>query len=345
MAETALITVEDLLREAPDYNRFLNSMNGSENWWHWPSEIGKGSMYHMKLKPGLILAIGEFLLSEKITINFENKGGLFGETTNPVIFYYGLSGNTRYALDFKGGREELCFSKPGHSSIVYMPEWTGIMTPPTGKSVSWLSIFIDPQLLNTYRQAQENEFPKDLCDIAAGAEDNPFYQMSAAGLAIDMAIRQMLDCPYQGFLKCLYLESKALELITHSLARLACPENGKKKPFILRPQDIERVIHARELIQRDLQNPPKLLDLAKIVGLPHPKLNFGFREIFGTTFFDYLRQMRLNKAKSLLDDGRMNVTEAANAVGYSSLSHFAKSFKEYHGISPSAYLRIAPQKW
>lgn len=113
----------------------------------------------------------------------------------------------------------------------------------------------------------------------------------------------------------------------------------------MRPHDIERVHHARELVSRNFQNSPKLLDLARAVGLPHPKLNFCFREVYGTTIFGYLREMRLNKAKSLLDEGRMNVTEVAYEVGYSSLSHFAKAFREYNGAAPGNYLRKVSQKW
>ncbi|MCG8335964.1 MAG: helix-turn-helix domain-containing protein [Proteobacteria bacterium] len=41
----------------------------------------------------------------------------------------------------------------------------------------------------------------------------------------------------------------------------------------------------------------------------------------------------------------MNVTEVANAVGYSSLSHFAKSFKACYGAAPGSYLRTVPAKW
>ncbi len=101
----------------------------------------------------------------------------------------------------------------------------------------------------------------------------------------------------------------------------------------------------KKLVGRDFQNPSRLLELARAVGLPHPKLNFCFREVYGTTVFRYLRELLLNKAKSLLDEGRMNVTEVAYEVGYSSLSHFAKSFKDYHGTAPGNYLRKVSHRW
>ncbi len=113
----------------------------------------------------------------------------------------------------------------------------------------------------------------------------------------------------------------------------------------IRPQDVERVKHARALLCDNLQNPPTLLELARTVGLHHSKLNTGFRKIYGTTTFGYLRQARLVMARVFLDDGRMNVTETAFSVGYSSPSHLAKAFKEFCGTSPRTYLRAVDGKW
>ncbi|MFP4567016.1 MAG: helix-turn-helix transcriptional regulator [Spirochaetaceae bacterium] len=57
------------------------------------------------------------------------------------------------------------------------------------------------------------------------------------------------------------------------------------------------------------------------------KLKYGFREVFGTTVFGQLRNLRLEEARHLIEDGDHSVTEAAFAVGYSSLSHFARTFR------------------
>jgi len=135
-----------------------------------------------------------------------------------------------------------------------------------------------------------------------------------------------------------------LTMIAYKLKQSLSNNKKTQKTFILRPDDVERTRHAEELVRRNLENPPRLLELAGIVGLPHPKLNFCFRELYGTTVFGYLREMRLNKAKSLLDEGKMNVTEAAYTVGYSSLSHFAGSFKNHFGTAPGNYLREVSQR-
>ena len=62
-----------------------------------------------------------------------------------------------------------------------------------------------------------------------------------------------------------------------------------------------------------------------------------FAEHTGTTISRYLRNLRLERAAELLRSGRSNVTEAAMAVGYSSLSHFSKAFAEMFGVCPYVF--------
>jgi AraC-like DNA-binding protein len=59
--------------------------------------------------------------------------------------------------------------------------------------------------------------------------------------------------------------------------------------------------------------------------------------IFGTTVFGYLRQCRMEQARLLLLEGRMNVREAAQAVGYASQSRFAAVFRKTFGVNPKTF--------
>ncbi|MEJ2157126.1 MAG: helix-turn-helix transcriptional regulator [Desulfobacteraceae bacterium] len=79
--------------------------------------------------------------------------------------------------------------------------------------------------------------------------------------------------------------------------------------------------------------------MARAVGTTHTQLNRGFRRIYGTSVFGYLRKMRLEKARHLLEKGKMNVTEAAMAVGYNSLSSFSRAFSNHFGMKPMRYLK------
>jgi AraC-like DNA-binding protein len=136
----------------------------------------------------------------------------------------------------------------------------------------------------------------------------------------------------------LYLESKALELITYSMAQFVSPEATLKKDSVLGPDAIERVREARNVLIRNFENPPSLLELARQVGTNKTTLNQGFRKIFGTSAFDYLRIRRLERARELLESKKMNVTEAAFDVGYSQQSNFTKAFKNHFGTNPTDHL-------
>lgn len=50
------------------------------------------------------------------------------------------------------------------------------------------------------------------------------------------------------------------------------------------------------LLEREFQNPPQLTDLARSVGVSHPKLNACFRrQAYGVTIFDHLRKVRMDQ--------------------------------------------------
>jgi signal transduction histidine kinase/DNA-binding response OmpR family regulator len=58
----------------------------------------------------------------------------------------------------------------------------------------------------------------------------------------------------------------------------------------------------------------------------------------------HIQEVRLQQAKLLLEQDKMNVSEVAFAVGFDSLSHFSKSFKKYYGQTPSAFESNQRQK-
>jgi AraC-like DNA-binding protein len=140
----------------------------------------------------------------------------------------------------------------------------------------------------------------------------------------------------------MFLEVKAMELITHVLGQTVFTDSIHKNFSRLHSDDIERIHKARDILICNMENPPSLFQLARHVGLNEKKLNLGFRQVFGTTVFDYLRTYRLEKAKQLLNEGKMNVTEVAFEVGYVHHCSFSRSFTRHFGISPKAYFLERP---
>lgn len=108
--------------------------------------------------------------------------------------------------------------------------------------------------------------------------------------------------------------------------------------------DIDRIFRARELLISDLENPPRISDLAKRVSLNTSKLKAGFKEIYKDTIYGYLSNYRLDLTYNLILNDGLNVTEAATSIGYSSLSKFSIAFKKKFGINPSYLLKMRQNK-
>ena len=146
----------------------------------------------------------------------------------------------------------------------------------------------------------------------------------------------------------LWYEAKILELV--SLLLFAPVAVQTEEMFCDRQKRVnrERIEQVCAILARDLENPPTLEMLAAEVGCGAFHLSRTFSQHVGQTVPQYLRQLRLERAAQLLREGRCNVTEAAMAVGYSSLSHFSKAFWEAFGCCPGLYgnpkLRAVAQK-
>ncbi len=99
----------------------------------------------------------------------------------------------------------------------------------------------------------------------------------------------------------------------------------------------ERVARVREILEARIAEPPSLEEVSRMVGVSQFYLSRIFSQETRTTIPQFLKQLRMEKAAELLKAGTHNVTEAAFAVGYSSLGHFSKSFCEVMGCCPTLY--------
>ncbi|BBO83656.1 hypothetical protein DSCO28_42220 [Desulfosarcina ovata subsp. sediminis] len=103
--------------------------------------------------------------------------------------------------------------------------------------------------------------------------------------------------------------------------------------------DNKAIQKARLILIHHLETPPSLSELANAVGMSVSKLKMLFPKFFGMPPYEYLRKMRMQRAMDLLHQHGMNVTETAMAVGYSSISHFAKAFHRQYAVFPSQVRR------
>lgn len=146
-------------------------------------------------------------------------------------------------------------------------------------------------------------------------------------------INDMYRTSFQGHLKGLFLEVKAIELFLLQIEQLdkrACATHAK-----LKKHDIECLHEIKEYLELNFDQPTSIAALSRKVGINSMKLKAGFKQLFNTTVFGYLHSIRMQEAKRLLLEENMYVNEVADRVGYKYPHHFTAAFKKQFNITPS----------
>ena len=329
--KTTIIEQQKIFKGNPEWYKLKNHPTTFEMYWDVLDEFGEGFMYLIKLRPELMLSIINCCLREDIKTFFEHKSSLF---TLDFTFH----GNAECVFNYDDSSKSTYTFNPKQGCIAYRPKYQSLISF-NKKPLRSLGVYITPSLLKEFMGEQCDYIPTDMHDIMTGNNEQRYYHPLQATIAIKIAINEIFNCPYRSNLKRLWLESKTLELITHSLAQLGTNKDCSSRVFTLHPRNVGCILNAKDILIDDIGTPPSLLELANMVGINKNKLNQGFREVFGTSVFDYLRICRLKQAKELLKSGEKNVTEVALEVGYTQQSSFTKAFKRHFGTYPSNYLR------
>lgn len=78
--------------------------------------------------------------------------------------------------------------------------------------------------------------------------------------------------------------------------------------------------------------------LASHVGMSRVHMHRKLKELTSQSARDYIRNIRLKQAGILLSEKKLNISEVAYALGFTNLSHFSSSFRDFYGVSPKDYM-------
>jgi AraC-like DNA-binding protein len=301
-----------------------------ETCWSLTEDVGSGKIKKIEPRPGFVIFIADYVLKEAMITSVASNESAVG-------FGFLLSGNgwaRAHTVPYWGSYRE------GKNSVLYYPDQNGTMKDMKNSRRQSISLLVEPELFNRLLKGNLDGIPKTFKAHLDGSNLTGGYtQNSWITSLMYQALEPFFRCPFTGSTRLLLLESKAMELIALSMSQLMEVKKNQSLVPQLGTLDIQKVHHVADRLRLDLENPPTLFDLAASEGISHAKLNRGFRKIFGTTVFGYLRTLRLHKAKQLLEQGQLNVTETAMAVGYSSLSSFARAFFTQYGTTPNLCMR------
>ncbi|WP_189523488.1 helix-turn-helix transcriptional regulator [Nostoc sp. PA-18-2419] len=299
--------------------------------WQYPSQFGKGYSRIIELREGLGLLINDYRLDDRLVIKVPERAG------DNIQYIFRLSGSheiwdihTRNHQTGVAGQYFFGGSGAAPSEIcAILPEQHHLA----------VSVWMARELFCSFAGNVEREIPSALKCLISPIEQSNCSGSGTTTAAMQDIVQQILRCPYQGMTKRMYLESKALELMTLIVQEELEIKEDRHNPTLLKLDDVDRIHLARNILLRNLDNPPSLIELAKQAGINERKLKEGFRFCFGTTVFGYLHNYRMEQARSLLVAGQLSVKQVARIIGYASPTSFHAAFRKKFGINPGDYLK------
>lgn len=139
-----------------------------------------------------------------------------------------------------------------------------------------------------------------------------------------------------GWVSQLYVESLANILAIHLLRQYST-----SKPQVVRDYrgglGDRRLLQISDYIQAHLDQPIRLSGLAAIADMSQYHFSRLFKQSTGLSPHKYVINQRVEKAKKLLKESNLSLSDIALECGFNSQSHFGKSFRDLASITPSQY--------
>jgi AraC-like DNA-binding protein len=155
-----------------------------------------------------------------------------------------------------------------------------------------------------------------------------------------MVLEALLNHTYNDSLENIYINAQTQMLLLYSLECMLGDKDVEsfQCKFLTNENDREKIVRSREILLQHIGEPITIKELSKKVAINECYLKKGFKELFGTTIFDFYQSQRMEHARYLLYEKGLSVTEVSMMLGYSSISHFSTAFKKHTGLKPCELL-------
>lgn len=192
------------------------------------------------------------------------------------------------------------------------------------------------------KKAVGEEYSKELKNLSAGIKKGqPFalwQESRRISLELQQNIREIISCRYCGHIKKIYLEARITALLVNFLIENSEALDHEEKE--LSRNEYAGIQRVEEHIRENFRETITIAELAPIAGLNTSKLKQSFKKVYCITIFKYITRLRMERAKELIRDERLSVSEASYQIGYKNPQHFTVAFKKYYGFLPSSLTGI-----
>lgn len=169
---------------------------------------------------------------------------------------------------------------------------------------------------------------------ASGRELGDPAPMAAVALnaTMEACVLRLIDCLGDATESRVLGPGRVREVL---FAALRGPQGASLRQLVQRQGQYARIIDALTYLHRHFASPLTVEALAAQANMSASHFHHHFKRTTQQSPLQYLKRLRLLKARAMLGQQRMNVARAASEVGYRSTSQFSREYKRYFGVSPS----------
>ncbi len=298
----------------------------------------------------VIVAREQALLKSRIgiTLNAVQGGNVFiikpdGETELQNAKYIGISDVYSSVTDLKEAYKQ-ALGRRGEAFLLNMSTVDSDLPAVPEELIKLATKCADSSSISARVQMMGTDRAKDL-----KKEWDGFFIAAARGQILPEDFLEAINV-FVGEYSSVYKKPVPNELVNP--LESDCLENYREKfmDFVLSEQQTLGAANDADQVAAKIQQAVNYInenyasDLNMAVVSNHISMNYSlfsaeFKNITGTNFVTYLKDLRMGEAKRLLTETNLKVNEISMKVGYDNEKHFMKSFKSYVGVSPSEYRR------
>lgn len=255
---------------------------------------------------------------------------------NPISFIYCLNGHFKHRFNHQDNYKTLeqfqsviMTSKNGGYSNEYYPK--GIKLEVNVIQINRIKFLNkrlnDASILNDklYKVFYDTDY------------QNVFSYYGTYNLKLADHISQFRKVEQKGMLRILLIEGQVYQVLSLHMQQHNKAVTNKPISKSLTKNELKTIRALGNTISNNVSLEYSLEKLSLNSGLAQAKLQEGFKLLYARTVTEYIRHVRLEKARDLINTSDLNISEIVYTIGFSSRSYFSKIFKNKYKISPSAF--------
>lgn len=177
------------------------------------------------------------------------------------------------------------------------------------------------------------EHPPALRQALESPRVNQILSHNALDGAVAAMASELLNCPYSGASRRLFVQGKVSEIVGWVLRAMSEAASGLP-PSEHKAHDQAAIMRVHGVLSRKFVRPPAIEDLARMVGLGETKLRALFQSTFGVNPQEFCLEKRMQEAQHLLLSGKLSIQQVAARLGYGRQSSFTNAFTRRYGHPP-----------